>query len=657
MTFAVLPKRSALLVLPFWLGFVDNCRGFSFFKGSWQAVHPCLNPSLHLASAVRTKSLLAKPEIAGVYTKLDVAQDDEKIIEMLKGSWTDGRFKKYGMNTKNCNSALLQLAKSNLRNKVALATSLFRYMVDQSETRFELKPDLLSINSVLTTLSRSTPSDTAQLADDIVQEWKTLYRDGRVDRNLDTISYNLMLTIHTRAKNFDRAEDILSEMKVEGDEPGVFPDAVSYTILMHGYALEGNVQKVESLYKNMQKAADVVPTVECFNEILFAHSLSKSPGRAEESLKLCLENAEYTDIRPDIRSFNIVIHALSLDNRPGAITRAERLFNRMPKRDSVSYSTLISSYCNRLSSHVAIEATEKAFNRAWTDPDFPLDSSLISNVLFALASVDDKEMPRCAERLVEASVKRGVPLDIRVYNALIHCWARSGDYEAARRARQILLTVERNTKLRPNLKTYTNVLDCFAKSRENISLEFAKRTIQKMERKGPKPNVHAYTALIQNFARSKIPYKAVEASRVLQKMKTSSNPGARPNILSYNAVLNAAEHSDPTGGAVTEEALKVACQTFEEIQTSSVAANHVTYGSFLGVLAKLMPSSSRQEIVGLVFRRACKEGQVSPLVVRKLNQALESSSQVLALMEGYDEESIPEVWRVNVRDVRARDAA
>jgi hypothetical protein len=310
-----------------------------------------------------------------------------------------------------------------------------------------------------------------------------------------------------------------------------------------------------------------------------------------------------------------------------------------------------------LSGRLAVDATERVFKRARADPNVNITTTFVANLLYSLAAAEGKEIPACAERLVATCTKKGIEPDIGLYNALIYCWSKSGDYEAARRARQILSGIEKHPKLRPNLKTYTNVLDCFAKSRELSSLDSAKSILEKMERYGPAPNVHAYTSLIQNYARSRLPYKALEASKILKRMKKSENVHAQPNIVTYNAVLNAAEHSDPTGGVVTEEALKVACLTFDEIRTSPVEANHVTYGTFLGVLGKLMPPASRKEIVGLVFRRACKEGQVSSLVLRKLLQAVDTRQQYLTLLNGFNDESIPLSWKANVREVKARDSA
>lgn len=102
-----------------------------------------------------------------------------------------------------------------------------------------------------------------------------------------------------------------------------------------------------------------------------------------------------------------------------------------------------------------------------------------------------------------------------------------------------------------------------------------------MEAVGPAPTVQSYTALIMNYARSRLLDKGVKAANVLTRMKQA---GIRPNLISYNAVLNACEHTDSSDRTAAEEGLKAACLTFDELRSSSVKANHVTYGSFLGTI-------------------------------------------------------------------------
>jgi hypothetical protein len=156
-----------------------------------------------------------------------------------------------------------------------------------------------------------------------------------------------------------------------------------------------------------------------------------------------------------------------------------------------------------------------------------------------------------------------------------------------------------------------------------------------------------------NYAWSQLPDKAQRAALTLDRMKKA---GVTPNIITYNAVLNACEHTNPSGSTLAEEALKVARDVFEEIRnTKSVSASHVTYSSFLGTLANLMPPESRQKILGLVFRRCCTEGQVSKVVLKKLRSAAITEERYRALIGCNDEDQMPESWSCNVLETKARN--
>ena len=79
----------------------------------------------------------------------------------------------------------------------------------------------------------------------------------------------------------------------------------------------------------------------------------------------------------------------------------------------------------------------------------------------------------------------------------------------------------------------------------------------------------------------------------------------------------------------------------------------------MGVLANLMPSwKAREEIVELVFKRCSMEGQVSPLVLKKLKLATAGSQQAtyMKLTKGLAETpaKLPSEWTRNVIESKAR---
>jgi pentatricopeptide repeat protein len=209
-----------------------------------------------------------------------------------------------------------------------------------------------------------------------------------------------------------------------------------------------------------------------------------------------------------------------------------------------------------------------------------------------------------------------------------------------------------NECVKPNVQTYTSLIDAYAKNRDADAAKRAEAILNRMEEDGRVlPNVRTYTAVIQNYARSDDPAKAIHAQGILHRMKDDyarGNEEARPSVVTYNALLNACEfsHGDESD---MEHAFEVACETLDEVRSSDyLTPDDITYGTFLGVISKLMPNSdTRNELVELVFKRCCVDGQLGPVVLKKLKDAA-SVSRYKKLLGDAKEESLPFKWTCNV---------
>ena len=582
---------------------------------------------------------------------------DGQVLNVLKDIRVKPPWKTPIISTLTFNFVLRNLLASSttVPDSVERAHNILRYMIDSG--REEIKPDLVSLNTVLAIYSKNSSLKRKQIAkraDELRREWEDLHKRGLVEDNTDRISLNTVMSAFVRAGSISDARRIFGVLRAryqETKDEAIKPDAVSYGTMLRGYSSQGRAQDAEDLFQNMKKDGPP-PTVECFNELLYSFAKSPLPGRAEEFLKVWSDDTDEV-VRPNIRSYNTVLHALSKNQDPSSILRAERLLNRMPARDATSYTTYI-NLCCRLPGHMALDATDRALQKASRDNDITMDSSFIANVLYSLSSCDDRDTLPYAESLVERLVNSGQQPNILVYNALLHCWAKSGDRDAGNRANAILAKIREDPSLKPDIKTYTNVLASFT-ARDPEDIRKAEDIVAQMEREGPKPTTQTYTTLIQNYARSRLPFKAVKAAEVLTRMKESGISDAQPSIVTYNAVLNAAEYTDGSDFNVREEALKVACIAFDEIRNSTIQANHVTYGTFLGVLTNLMTAETRHDIVSLVFKRCCLDGQVSYLVLKKLKTAVVSLEHYQELLMGHNESRLPDSWTCNVQEVRARE--
>ncbi len=168
-----------------------------------------------------------------------------------------------------------------------------------------------------------------------------------------------------------------------------------------------------------------------------------------------------------------------------------------------------------------------------------------------------------------------------------------------------------------------------------------------------RPCARAYSIVISTIARSKKKDKAQLAQEILHRMESEyrkGNDSARPTVYSYNAVLNAAAFTN--GDEMEQEqAFKVACLTFDELRNSDyLRPSHVSYGTFLKAINKLMPESDvRNDLVKGLFRRCCRDGQVGDLVLRSM-KSLTTPDLYQSLLEGVVDYGLPKSWSANVRE-------
>jgi hypothetical protein len=608
---------------------------------------------------------------------------DKEVFSVLNDFEVDSPWEEEPIaSTRTFNLILKQIASSSKPWAGQRAEDVLYYMLERylKKNKTEIQPDIITFNSVILAWSKSPHPDAAYRAHSILERLNDLHDKGFLtDIKPDRISYNTIIHGYARstrtgaAKRADRVfRELLSLYESTRDE-SYRPDVRSYSSLLNAFANAGAAERAEEVLLDMQKSykADhnqVCPDTSCFNQVLYAWAKSSEKGadkRAEMFLRLMedMSSSGSEAVLADTQSYNILLHALGSSGDSDAPLRAGMLLERMKKGyedgkdylkpDVLSYTTLIAAWC-KLGGKQGLEATEQLINEAVSTAGIVADRDFFSNVLYSLAYCTSNETVRKAEAVVAQAKKLNVECDIQVYNALLNCWAKSGDHEAPKRTIDILYQLEKDgetdNRLLPNEKTYTIILDTLAKSGDPDSVFLAESVLQTMETSNRiQPNVQTYTAMIQNYARSDLPLKSVKALCVLKKMKGQSAQ-SQPNAITYNAVLNACEYTEAGEVKEAEEAFRVACAIFDEMRALGVKANHVTYGTFLGVIANHMPKSDvRSDLVALVFRRCCTDGQVSQFVMRKLRDA-STQFAYKQLLQGNSKDSLPPEWTCNVRE-------
>jgi hypothetical protein len=140
----------------------------------------------------------------------------------------------------------------------------------------------------------------------------------------------------------------------------------------------------------------------------------------------------------------------------------------------------------------------------------------------------------------------------------------------------------------------------------------------------------------------------------MKKLYEQGEKKMQPNVYIYAAVLNTCAYAFGRNEE-KEEALKVGIETYEELQSSDIEANHVVYGSFIRLCRKLMPmdDARRNHFITRAFRQCCSDGMVGEYVLKQLRAVPDVyTKHIVDVNVPIEDLSLPKKWSRNVRDRR-----
>jgi hypothetical protein len=179
---------------------------------------------------------------------------------------------------------------------------------------------------------------------------------------------------------------------------------------------------------------------------------------------------------------------------------------------------------------------------------------------------------------------------------------------------------------------------------------------------------HVFCAIqvINAISKSKNAGKAQKALRVLRKMDIlyrAGNKDARPNEITYTAVLNSCAFPATLDAKTRKKALDTAMFTLKELQDSQSYGqpNQVTYGTYIKACRNLLEDDEvlRRDVIKKAFEECAKDGQVGRMVLNYVPNDVVfevlASYYVGTTIPGGNSrritlQSIPDEWKCNARE-------
>ena len=529
---------------------------------------------------------------------------------------------KHGLepNTVVYNAVLSAWVKARLPNAADRTAELIRLMEEASLSGAPCAPDLVSYNTHLHALSYQASSqnpDAARRAQELLDRLERQYDDGTGSIAAPNLfSYNVLIDAYCRSQQGLQAALALRQLLQRGIEPDTFSFNQVLTAL------------TKPTSGSSKLAADPTynATVHTAEQLLWYMDRSHRSGL-------------HADARPVSQSFAVVLagHA-----KLGNAHRAQHILDVMKDRAAHGEDWL--------------KPTRFCYNSvisAWAASSHGLLGARKAESLL-------QEMEECGDSSLSPT--------IFTYNAVLNAWARSGTRCCGAKAETYLkrmwdLYHAGNVHVKPNDFSY-NTVRASEKGGGDAS---SPASIIFLSCRAFVPfialNFPFFSQVINAISKSKNEGKAQRALRLLRRMDKlyqAGNKEARPNEITYTAVLNSCAFPARLDPRTRRKALDTAIFTLEELRSSRYGQpNQITYGTFLLACANLLPEdddAARRDIIERAFQQCCQDGQVGEMVLSHLRKAApadlygELLSDFVQSGARISVQDLPPEWRCNLRD-------
>ncbi|XP_072972394.1 pentatricopeptide repeat-containing protein At1g74900, mitochondrial [Typha angustifolia] len=322
------------------------------------------------------------------------------------------------------NTLLDVLCKSR---RVEKATSIFKAL------RSRLPPDAVTYNVIADGWCRLKKTSKA------LEVFKEMVESG-IEPTMNT--YNIILKGFFRAGQVKQAWEFFTEMKKRGKKEGICrPDVVSYTTVVHGLGLDGQLDKARKVFDEMV-GQGCLPSVATYNALI---QVICKKGKVQDAV-LMFEEMVGKGYTPNVVTYTVLIRGLC---HAGKMARAMELFDTMTHEGcepSVqTYNVVIRYWCEEGEIETGLEMFARMGERGDCLPNLDTYNVIIS-AMFVRKRPEDMVV---AGKMVMEMVERGYLPRRFVFNRVLNGLLLTGNQEFAR---ELLRLQDRFGRLRREIK-------------------------------------------------------------------------------------------------------------------------------------------------------------------------------------------------------------
>ncbi|OSC99501.1 hypothetical protein PYCCODRAFT_1438282 [Trametes coccinea BRFM310] len=272
-------------------------------------------------------------------------------------------------------------------------------------------------------------------------------------------------------------------------------------------------------------------------------------------------------VQPDVAAWNALLDGyVEMRSLDAVLKTWELMREQRIKPDALSYRALISAHFTAGKIEEALKLFH-GFEQDYVKRGVPPEDSAVlaayNSTLHNLLFADHEAEALAVKKRME---ERGPKPDIVTYNTFMRYYGRKGKLKEMA---HILQQLE-PAGVKADAYTFSTLLAALLKVRADagqIVLNF-------MKKQGVVPDTTALTAMINQQLQERTPQSFSAAMDMLSRMERGEFGNAKPNAITYTAVLTAINHGNWLERSVVEEYSR---RIWETMQSRDIQPNRATY--------------------------------------------------------------------------------
>ncbi|ORX77946.1 TPR-like protein [Basidiobolus meristosporus CBS 931.73] len=297
------------------------------------------------------------------------------------------------------------------------------------------------------------------------------------DLPTDKLAYNVALNAAVKLQDFSLLKGILADFR----QAGVVPDIATFTILIEGYLLHGQIAEAEKAFAEIY-ANKLQPNLSTYN--VYIKGLANL-NQIDEAMEMYRQMKRH-EVTPDIQLFSTIIDGLFKNRRRALVQEVwlDMLAAQL-KPNLVTYNIVIDGFMKSKN----VSAAERALEQMTLDGKTP---DIVTYTILIHGYIKNARLEKAVSTWKQA-VDSNIALDTVLFNCLINAFFNCKDQKHKLVISELLSTI-------PDIQHRTDTFNVITKNTTTVSsIQDALDLLDSMSREGLVPSLATHLFLMTSL--------------------------------------------------------------------------------------------------------------------------------------------------------------